>query len=103
MKTVLESGVSSLIESGIYPDKETLFNDALGVLLEAKPQLRIEIAVRLYRKGKISLSRAAEIAGVSIEGIKNILSLHGIERNVKACTEKEYIAAKKIIKGSSKA
>lgn len=77
MKTVLESGVYSLIESGIYPDKEALFNDALRVLLETKPQLKIEIAIRLYRKGEISLCRAAEIAGVSIEGIKHILSLYG--------------------------
>ena len=99
MKTVLESGVSSLIESGMYPDKKALFDEALGVLLETKPQLKIEIALRLYRKGEISLSRAAEIAGVSIEGIKNMLSLHGMQRNVKTCTEKEYAAAEKFVRG----
>ena len=99
MKTVLESGVSSLIESGMYPDKKALFDEALGVLLETKPQLKIEIALRLYRKGEISLSRAAEIAGVSIEGIKNMLSLHGMQRNVKTCTEKEYVAAEKFVRG----
>ena len=47
-----------------------------------------EIAVELYEKGTVSMSRACEIAGVSIEGFKEILASGGIVRVVKAPEKK---------------
>ena len=46
-----------------------------------------EMAVELYRSEKVSLSRAAEIAGLSQEGFKNLLELKGIKRVVAAPSE----------------
>lgn len=49
--------------------------------------LRSEMAVGLYRSEKISLSRAAEIAGLSLEGFKDLLEFKGIKRVVAAPPE----------------
>jgi predicted HTH domain antitoxin len=54
-----------------------------------KPSFKIEIAIELYKKGTISMSRACEIAGVSSEGFKEILSSRGIIRHVKAPTKEK--------------
>ncbi len=43
-----------------------------------------ESLVRESMKGTVSMSRACEIAGVSIEGFKEILASRGIVRIVKA-------------------
>ncbi len=51
--------------------------------------LNEEMAVELYTSEKISLSRAAEIAGLSIEGFKDLLELKGIKIVVAAPSEDE--------------
>jgi predicted HTH domain antitoxin len=84
---VIKEGINSLIRAGYYKDKENILDDAFRTMLEVRPALKIEIAVELYKEEKISLSRAAEIAGSSLEGFKNILEQRGIKRIIKAPTE----------------
>jgi len=84
---VLKEGINSLIRAGYYKDKDKVLDDAFRTMLEVRPALKTEIAVELYKEGRISLSRAAEIAGMSAEGFKNILEQRGIKRIVKAPTE----------------
>jgi len=43
----------------------TLVKEAFRTMLEVKPMFRTQIAVELYRNGKTSLGRSAEIVGVS--------------------------------------
>jgi len=71
-----------LINMGKYPGKEELYNDALRALLRARPDLRRDIAIELYRKKKISLSRASEIFGSSLEYFKELLKKRGIKREI---------------------
>ncbi len=80
---VVKEGMDSLIHSGYFENKEKLMDEAFKTLLEVKPEIRIEVAVGLYKEGKVSLGRAAEIAGVSQEGFKNILNSRGIKREIK--------------------
>ncbi|MFZ3060759.1 MAG: DUF2357 domain-containing protein [Candidatus Methanoperedens sp.] len=55
-------------------------------------------AIELYKAGEVSLSRAAEIAGINIEDFKQILSNKGIRREIKP--EKDIDKkVKAIIKG----
>lgn len=68
-----------LVDIGKYPNKEELMKDALRALLRAKPELKKEIAVELFRKGAVSLSRAAEIYGSNIEDFKELLKERGIK------------------------
>lgn len=53
--------------------------------------LSSEMAVNLYRSEKVSLTRAAEIAGLSLEGFKNLLQLKGIKRVVAAPPEDKML------------
>lgn len=68
-----------LVDIGKYPNKEELMKDALRALLRAKPELKKEMAVELFRKGAVSLSRAAEIYGSNIEDFKELLKERGIK------------------------
>jgi predicted RNase H-like HicB family nuclease/predicted HTH domain antitoxin len=83
---VLKEGMEGLIRGGHYKDREALLEGAFRTLLEVKPSIRTEMAIELYKSEKISLSRAAEIAGTSFEGFKNILEIKGIVRVVAAPT-----------------
>ena len=84
---VLKEGIEGLIRSGYYRNREALLEEAFRTLIEVKPSVKLEMAVELYRSEKVSLSRAAEIAGISMEGFKDLLELKGIKRIVSAPSE----------------
>jgi hypothetical protein len=81
---VIKEGIEGMIRAGYYRDREALLYEAFRTMIEVNPSLRSEVAVELYKSGKISLGRAAEIAGVSAEGFKNLLEMRGIKRVVAA-------------------
>ncbi len=62
-----------------YNSVDNLIEDAFRALLNLKPGLKVEIAIELYFKEEVSLSRAAEIAGMDIEGFKEILKMRGLK------------------------
>ena len=71
-----------LVERGTYSDQKALMEDAIRALLRSKPDLRRQLAVELYKRGRISLSRGAEIEGVDIESFKESLREAGVPRIV---------------------
>jgi len=71
-----------LVERGIYKDREALMKDALRSLLRSRPELRERLAVELYRRGEVSLSRAAEIGGLDLENFKELLREAGVARRI---------------------
>ncbi|PXF58191.1 MAG: hypothetical protein C4B59_13665 [Candidatus Methanogaster sp.] len=84
---VVKEGINSLVRAGYYENRDKLFDDAFRTMLEVRPALKTEMAIELYKGGRISLSRAAEIAGMSIEGFKNVLEQRGVKIIVKAPSE----------------
>jgi len=62
-----------------YKSKDALVKDAFRALLNLKPDLKVEIAVELYLKEEVSLSKATEIAGMDIESFKEILKMRGLK------------------------
>ena len=44
-----------------------------------KPGLKVEMAIELYLKEEVSLSKAAEMAGMDIESFKDILKVRGLK------------------------
>lgn len=74
----IEEEMESLRQAGHYSNKEEILKDAFRALLESRPELRISIAVELYKGGKISLNRAARLAGVTAEEMKEILAGRGV-------------------------
>jgi len=85
MKTKKEE-IDALLRMNIYCSEEEIMADAMRALLESRPQLKVEIAVDLYKNKEISLWKAAEIAGMRLEEFKEILSSRGI--TIKAGTSK---------------
>ena len=71
-------------ELGLYKDKKDFIIHAINTMICANRNLRIAIACKLYEKEEISLGKAAEIVGTSIEEMKKILSDHVIKRKVGA-------------------
>jgi predicted HTH domain antitoxin len=71
---LLEDELSAVAQAGEYASKEEVIVHALEVLLAAHPPLRTRTAVELYRLRKITLLRAAEIAGLEIEAFKEQLA-----------------------------
>lgn len=71
-----------LIDRNVYPDRAALIRDAMQALLRSRPELRRYLAVDLYQQGEVSLARAAEIGGVDIETMKEILREAGVARNI---------------------
>ncbi len=76
---LLEDELQAVTQAGAYKSKEEAIGHALEVLLAANPQLRLNTAIELYRQEKVTLSRAAEIAGLEWDAFKEKLRERGIE------------------------
>ena len=79
---LLEDELQAVTQAGAYKSKEEAIEHALEVLLAANPQLRVDTAIELYRLEKVTLSRAAEVAGLERETFREQLSDRGIEVTV---------------------
>ncbi|MCX6698621.1 MAG: UPF0175 family protein [Methanomicrobiales archaeon] len=100
MKTnILKDGINSLIRAGYYKDRETLAEDAFRTLLEVRPGIKIDMAIEMYRHERVSLARAAEIAGFCQEGFKNVIAQRGIKRIIHAPSNSELAKEVSLIVG----
>lgn len=66
-----------LVRAGLFPDVNTAVQEALRVLWQERPGVRIDVAVYRYRNEEISLAKAAALAGVCFDRMKEILSERG--------------------------
>lgn len=83
--------IDALVRAEIYNSREELITDALRALLSMRPGLRIEIAIDLYKNEKVSLWKAAEIAGLCMEEFKDLLASRSIKIEVGG-TDEESLA-----------
>lgn len=67
------------VQARIYSSEDEVVRDALRHLLRARPDARIRLAVHRYQSEEISLARAAELAGVSWDQMREILLEEGIQ------------------------
>jgi predicted HTH domain antitoxin len=71
--------IRDLVDADLYPDEESVVRDALRSLLRTRPEMRLELAVRRYEADEdLSLAKAASIAGVSFDQMKEILRERGV-------------------------
>ena len=87
----------ALVEAGLYPDEETVIQEALRILWQERPQLRIDWAVYQYQRQEISLAKAAAMAGVSFDRMKETLRQRGIQPRLGAETIEEARHEMKVI------
>ncbi len=73
----IEKKIDLLVEEG-YFSKEGIKKEAFKALLRERSDLRIALAVEEYKRGEVTLNRAAEIAGITTEEMKKKLLDRGI-------------------------
>jgi len=74
--------IESLVKTGHFTSKSDVVKTAIRLLKERHPEYRTDIAVNLFKEEKVSLGRAAEIAGMSRESFKEVLKERGVEREI---------------------
>jgi predicted HTH domain antitoxin len=70
--------LQELVRSGVYPDTDTAVREAVRVLWQERPGVRIDVAVHRYRSEGLSVAKAAAIAGVSFDRMKELLAERGV-------------------------
>lgn len=76
IKGELEEKLEKLLLAGFYKNKSEAVRDAIRHLLEKYNNK--ELAISLYRQKKVSIAKAAEIAGVSFSKMKELLAEAGV-------------------------
>ncbi|MCP4404844.1 MAG: UPF0175 family protein [bacterium] len=69
----------ALVDAGLYPDEHKVIQEAMKALWHERPQLRIDWAIHQYQTRDISLSKAAALANVSFDRMKELLVQRGIQ------------------------
>jgi predicted HTH domain antitoxin len=92
----LEEELTAVTEAGLYQSREAFLTDAVNTFLAARPDLKVQIACRLYERGAVSIGRAAEWAGLSIEDLKESLYRKGIARPSTDLEETEAMARRSL-------
>lgn len=71
--------IDALVRTGVYRDRDEVIQNALNTFLALKSNLRLEIAIELFKSDEVSILRASEIAGINFLIFKNILIDRGIK------------------------
>ncbi len=71
--------VVALVRGRIYSTKKELIEDALRTFFEFRKDMRIAAVVEMYKTEEMSISKAAELAGVNTEEMKDFLAKSGIK------------------------
>jgi len=75
----LSKSLPGVLVPKYYKSVDNLIEDAFRALLNLKPGLKVEMAIELYLREEISLSRASEMVGMNIERFKDILKVRGLK------------------------
>ncbi|MBC2697873.1 MAG: hypothetical protein HF976_09830 [ANME-2 cluster archaeon] len=76
--------VKALVNAGYYSSELEVIKDAMRSLFRENAELKVNAAIELYKEEEVSLSKAAEMAGVTTIEFKDILGKRGIMREIEA-------------------
>jgi len=79
---MMKKEIHALVEAKYYSSISEAVKDAFISLFAAKPALKIISAIYLHTNNEVSISKAAEIAGVSIEEFKELLVSRSVKREI---------------------
>jgi predicted HTH domain antitoxin len=80
MKTnLLDEMLDALTEEHAV-DPQKVRKEALRLYLNVHPGLKLDGVVVLWRRSRISLAKAAEIAGLTVPELKDVLAARGVIR-----------------------
>jgi len=89
LPSTIENEMNALIKGGYFSSKDRLIEEAIKYMMASRGDLKINAAVQMYSSGEVSLGRAAELAGLSIFELKEILKARGIKIVVEAPSKEE--------------
>jgi len=92
---LLKKEADFYIKAGLYSSRAELMREALRYYIRHALRANVDVAVELYQKGDISMGKAAEIAGIGYEDMRQILKARGIKVRIGPETVEE---AKKEVK-----
>ncbi|GEM_PF-247470 len=96
---IVRKEIDELVRSGYYSSKSDVVKDALRYMFSNKKNLRLAAAVGLYKKGEVTLGKAAEIADVGIIEFKDRLKEYGIKRIIESESASRMDSAIEKMKG----
>jgi predicted HTH domain antitoxin len=67
-----------LVDLALYKDEQEVIDEGVRYILRSHPEYRIEIAVKRYKEEAVSLGKAADLAGISLEEMKEVLKSRGV-------------------------
>jgi predicted HTH domain antitoxin len=67
-----------LVDLALYKDEQEVIDEGVRYILRSHPEYRIEIAVKRYKEEAVSLGKAADLAGISLEEMKEVLRSRGV-------------------------
>lgn len=85
----IERKIKALVNAGYYSNEIEVIKDAVLRLFRENSELKIIAAVELYKKEEVSLSKAAEIAGMTTIEFKDFLGKRGYIREIEARSAEE--------------
>jgi len=92
----VETNLKGLVDSGVYESEEDIIQEALDLLLKEHPEHRMKLALHRYQNEKISIGKAAEIANVCWEKMRDELNKNNIPlrlspRNIEEAQEDYHV------------
>ena len=73
-------------------DIDSVRTEALRLYLNAHPSLKLDGILLLWSKGRISMAKAAELAGLTIPEFKEVLASRGLSRETEGKSAEEMDA-----------
>ena len=70
-------------------DRKVVQEEALRLYLNTNPGFKLDGAVVLWRRGRVTLANAAEIAGLTVPEFKEVLAARGIVRETEGKSGEE--------------
>lgn len=85
-----EEQLNLLIETGHFNNRSEALRQAVEKLFATlKPEARLHVAIHAYRTRRMTVARAAEIAGVPYDDMRDVLRREGVLREGRAATPPE--------------
>jgi len=67
-----------LVDLALYKDEQEVIDEGVRYILRSHPEYRLEIAIKRYKEETVSLGKAADLAGISLEEMAEVLRSRGV-------------------------
>lgn len=81
--------INQLVKTRLFTDKHAVLRSALRALFQTQPNLRLNMVIRAYTAGDISLGKAAMLMGVSHAEMQDMLTEQGARVHLGPLTAQE--------------